>query len=534
LPEAERIVIFLRFFQGLSSSQIARRIDQPAGTVRWRIKQALEKLRVALDDQYGDRRTWMGLLVLPGGGESGPSPFAWGAGVLAAAVGLVLFTGGPPTGTSSGAPLKTAAGGTTHASLRVGPTAGDPRAVVPDASVEGPCPELEDLHRELSTRRAELATHGRLDDAFEVGRPNPVAQARLTPIFADAFANGPCGHALECRDWVCRLQTFAPAGVLPQDCRSPDPRLRDRRYKNGGQMSGGLAVLPDPVTGKPVTRWTEYHRLASLTGDPVPTEQQQALAPLAGGRHRPLPNVDGFSVSCRGEAARLIAEVHRTWDRLDRAALAPLEDRLKSGVRSPAHERALTAVLAARSAADGTDPPLEIECRGVLCAVYLAPSSQAPDALNRLDQVAPDLIDSVWFAKPRPEGGWGPVFVRLVDERRRDRPTRREIACRFADLVARAGVLDDCGRGAVAAGRVSLAFSWPETEPDTDGAARLTIDLGREPPDWRAALCVVDRLRALAETFDVPPLRSGGRELYTFDFPGTANVLGDEAHHCTR
>ncbi len=44
----EREVIFLGYFEGLSSSEIAARIEKPVGTVKSRTRSALEKLRGAL------------------------------------------------------------------------------------------------------------------------------------------------------------------------------------------------------------------------------------------------------------------------------------------------------------------------------------------------------------------------------------------------------------------------------------------------------------------------------------------------------
>ena len=45
LESAEREVIVLHYLQGLSYRQMADLLDQPAGTVKWRTKLALERLR---------------------------------------------------------------------------------------------------------------------------------------------------------------------------------------------------------------------------------------------------------------------------------------------------------------------------------------------------------------------------------------------------------------------------------------------------------------------------------------------------------
>jgi RNA polymerase sigma-70 factor (ECF subfamily) len=64
LEEPLRAVVLLRFFEERSSAEIARLTDVPAGTVRWRLKRALDRLRFQLDERFGgDRRRWAVLLV---------------------------------------------------------------------------------------------------------------------------------------------------------------------------------------------------------------------------------------------------------------------------------------------------------------------------------------------------------------------------------------------------------------------------------------------------------------------------------------
>lgn len=59
LPEPYRSTVLLCYAQGLSPTEVARRQNIPAGTVRWRLKQGLDQLRTKLDGRYGnDRRAW--------------------------------------------------------------------------------------------------------------------------------------------------------------------------------------------------------------------------------------------------------------------------------------------------------------------------------------------------------------------------------------------------------------------------------------------------------------------------------------------
>ncbi|MBM4779766.1 MAG: RNA polymerase sigma factor [Archangiaceae bacterium] len=69
LEEPFRQTVLLRFFEGLSSAEIAERLQVPAGTVRWRLKEALDRLRVSLDTE--GREAWrlsVAPLVLPTAG----------------------------------------------------------------------------------------------------------------------------------------------------------------------------------------------------------------------------------------------------------------------------------------------------------------------------------------------------------------------------------------------------------------------------------------------------------------------------------
>ena len=49
LPEAQREVIMLAYFGGLSQSEISDKLNQPLGTVKTRVRLAMQKLRVELE-----------------------------------------------------------------------------------------------------------------------------------------------------------------------------------------------------------------------------------------------------------------------------------------------------------------------------------------------------------------------------------------------------------------------------------------------------------------------------------------------------
>jgi RNA polymerase sigma-70 factor (ECF subfamily) len=63
LEEPLRTVVLLCYEEGLSPSDIARRQGVPAGTVRWRLKQARDRLRAGLEARHAGRPGWRGLFL---------------------------------------------------------------------------------------------------------------------------------------------------------------------------------------------------------------------------------------------------------------------------------------------------------------------------------------------------------------------------------------------------------------------------------------------------------------------------------------
>jgi RNA polymerase sigma-70 factor (ECF subfamily) len=75
LDEPFRQTIVLRFFHGASSADIARRLRIPDGTVRWRLKEGIDRVRRQLDARYSEvRKNWVAALLplLPRPTPTGP------------------------------------------------------------------------------------------------------------------------------------------------------------------------------------------------------------------------------------------------------------------------------------------------------------------------------------------------------------------------------------------------------------------------------------------------------------------------------
>jgi RNA polymerase sigma-70 factor (ECF subfamily) len=63
IEEPLRTTLVMRYFEGKSCAEIARLQRVPAGTVRWRLKRALDELRRRLDARSGSRDNWVALIA---------------------------------------------------------------------------------------------------------------------------------------------------------------------------------------------------------------------------------------------------------------------------------------------------------------------------------------------------------------------------------------------------------------------------------------------------------------------------------------
>lgn len=54
LPDAQKEVVILAYFHGLSQSEIAAKLGQPLGTIKTRVRLAMQKLRAELEENSSD------------------------------------------------------------------------------------------------------------------------------------------------------------------------------------------------------------------------------------------------------------------------------------------------------------------------------------------------------------------------------------------------------------------------------------------------------------------------------------------------
>ncbi len=92
LEEPYQETVLLRYYEGLNATEIPTRMGVQAGTVRMRLKRALDSLRRSLDTQSGgDRQEWMRALV-PFVGVGKIGSVATGSGFAACSGALVMGT----------------------------------------------------------------------------------------------------------------------------------------------------------------------------------------------------------------------------------------------------------------------------------------------------------------------------------------------------------------------------------------------------------------------------------------------------------
>jgi RNA polymerase sigma-70 factor (ECF subfamily) len=84
LAEPLRSVVTMRYLRELSSTEIARQLGIPAGTVRWRLQEGLARLRARLDARFGSRHRWASCLVTVLGRGAAPAHSPPGARTMIA------------------------------------------------------------------------------------------------------------------------------------------------------------------------------------------------------------------------------------------------------------------------------------------------------------------------------------------------------------------------------------------------------------------------------------------------------------------
>lgn len=222
LPEPLRSTVLLRYFEGMSAAEIARAQGIPGGTVRARLKDALDRIRVTLDAERQERRAWVRLLV--------PVPAAFAGGLLVKtkiAIVLVLIAV-----IVVGTRLAGVWGGSSGTTAQNTPAPAGPAVTKPVAAAAAPV--------QASTPRAQPVIHEddprgtlRLEGQVIDERDAPVARATVAidtnpPMIVETEADG----------------AFVFEGLIRRDYRLE--ATADERYAGPARLR--LGDKPEPVT----------------------------------------------------------------------------------------------------------------------------------------------------------------------------------------------------------------------------------------------------------------------------------------------
>jgi hypothetical protein len=157
---------------------------------------------------------------------------------------------------------------------------GRPGGARPVASGTRPVGEVSSSceRRRKAVVAALLADSARLravlppNQLFQSSPPNDVARSRLAPVVEQALggASGGCTHALECKDFVCRIVIPGEGGTAQEQCLARLHRARPLwAYTREGLFFTAGPWAKNPLTGVGGYRKEVYLRLANADGAPI-------------------------------------------------------------------------------------------------------------------------------------------------------------------------------------------------------------------------------------------------------------------------
>jgi RNA polymerase sigma factor (sigma-70 family) len=191
IPEPLRQTLLLRYYEGMSGADIARKLAVPEGTIRWRLKDALDRLRAELAGREGQGgRSWRLVLAPLAGTTSEP----------VGAIGLAAATEAGASKTLVSAPVIVAL------ALAAAATVGAAALAARHLSASGPA-EVSANARE--GERAGERSSGRDEVVGPVSTPVATAGARSAPARRAAAA-------------IPRLSGAALAPQPPRPATRPD------------------------------------------------------------------------------------------------------------------------------------------------------------------------------------------------------------------------------------------------------------------------------------------------------------------------
>jgi RNA polymerase sigma-70 factor (ECF subfamily) len=546
LPEPYRHVVYLRYVEEREPSEIARLLGEPAGTIRWRLKEALSRLRAQLDQRFEGRREAWALVLLPAGEGLIPRRSLWPSPLVMAAAGAtaILLVSGlwllRPRGGSSGL---VASG---EAARSAG--SGEPRATPPRFAVQAgepeddrACPAVAPMKERLALLRRIADPWRNIREVFEEGAPNPVLEAKARSLFDRLLEKAPagCEHSVTCRGPVCEVAILIPDGVDRFSCHpKPDASLWDHLSSGMNNLVDSGTPFHDPIKRASYTKMSLLQRFARDDGAPVPVGQ----------RPRPVLGYD-FAQARPTMPATLPDRCRRSWRTLE----AKL-DELETWVQEVQPEQAFAASAANPTLAGRAERwargvlgrasgrlPFEIECRARVCA--LSPAGEDdPLAIKWQCQEATGTLPRHCFPA-RNGGDWvqllegkarrfgrlrfpvrqgdrtRPAYLVVRDLGRDRRPGPWTAVIAFADSFPWREAIAACDRQFPGKGILKTKLVVPVTTGEEDPPKRVSLEVGGELAGTPLARCVSAAIEGASARFTIPAISNGATIYADFKFP---------------
>jgi RNA polymerase sigma factor (sigma-70 family) len=529
LAEPYRHVVYLRYFEHREPSEIARLLGTPAGTIRWRLKQALSQLRARLDQhREGKSERWTALLG-PAFGEHRPGRWSWTRALVATASLSAVVVAGAGTAwlsSSNDSGVRSSVSSGDSGAPRPAATAfGLPPAPALTTSVDGgnqqevSCAATEALRSDLASlkRQSDPWRHPR--ELFAEGRPNAALEARARPLFARLLqgADEACRHSVSCRGAVCEVTLLIPDGLQRLACQPGSLIEPLRDHLSSGISSGGGASRPtfDPLEGKAYTRtllWRRFHREDGL---PVPLDQRPPFRELRWDFTTRRPRrPPALPEPCVPRWTRLAAELDHLEDWITQvlpdqvfassAPDEPLTRRVKDWAASTLGPRAAPL-------------PFDITCHGRACAVVSSTGMEDAGwyrALRDEARAVGRLVESI-----RQPDGVRARYLVVTHTGAGERSSPWGALVAFADSFDwRAGVTS-CEARFGDRGILRVMLQVPDNTGESSPASRISVHVGGPLASTALGRCVAQLFAEASAAFSVPARRAGAVFAHDFTFP---------------
>jgi RNA polymerase sigma-70 factor (ECF subfamily) len=569
LPEPFREVVYLRFVEGRDSAEIARSLGVPAGTVRWRLSEALDRLRLALDERAkGDRAAWkarfalVGLLDLPGrparassmsaAAERAPASYTsptaagvdrvavttarrsrWLLGSVVVLAAAALFVVRDAIERGDGARLTMRAGAGSHGGLPPVPGDGNPRGLaVGGLGTEDDCPESRPLRQALEDLKRASDPWREPSQVFEEHPENKTLEGEVRQEIESLLRERQegCDHQVSCRGPVCRLTVLKAVDLPAGTCAFRLSPVFVDRLSSGVNNSTGTAIPGyDPLSRVAYQRTDIHLRFENESGRPVGRADRRPLPALSFDFNRPLPSMrESRFEECVASQQRLQAKLRS----LRRWMLEAQPDAVfRASSRDLDLERRVAEWGATLLAVESAALPFHATCRGGVCA--LAPSDSGPRAIEwdcgaedpaSRRPCRPKAGQTNWavrieegsaaFGRFRPPAKRGPnapvepayLSLSRLEERSWLPPGRAALA--LFESFDWDAALSACSSSADK-GVLQVMLVFPQVEAEQRSRANVDLHVGGHSASERFGACAAEVFRRALDAFQAPGPSAG-------------------------